>query len=343
MQVFVEFGDHLARLQALAVRREALDPPGHHGHQCEILFDDFAHAGTQHLDRDLADSSVDRADGCEMHLRDRCARYGRFIELNEDVAEWSSEGSLDGRDGHLRREGRHPILQPRELVGDVRRQQIPPGRQHLAELDEDRPKPFQRLAQSLAARRIEISADRHNPGHHAKPGLLEAREDEFVEAVAERDPDDEDAAIETPHSAPAGPPALPERVADKAPQPLHHATGARRDRVRRHIADSARKIVLHVPAHVVHQPVDLGGQLHVALDANGRLLAAKSCPGKTKRRFLRHAQREFGHSLFGRQVEQAGWRGNELHRHEAPFEQRHPPLLPHQALLGLGLLLQHVI
>ena len=43
----------------------------------------------------------------------------------------------------------------RELVGDVGRQQVAPRRQHLAELDEDRPQPLQRLAQPHAARRVE--------------------------------------------------------------------------------------------------------------------------------------------------------------------------------------------
>ena len=55
---------------------------------------------------------------------------------------------------------RHAVLQPGELVGDVGRQEVAPGREHLAELDEDRAEPLEAQAQALAARRVEPAADR---------------------------------------------------------------------------------------------------------------------------------------------------------------------------------------
>ena len=49
------------------------------------------------------------------------------------------------------RKRRHAVLQLRELVGDVGRQQVAPRRQHLPELDEDRPEVLER--ERAAARR----------------------------------------------------------------------------------------------------------------------------------------------------------------------------------------------
>ena len=50
------------------------------------------------------------------------------------------------------------------------RQQVAPGRQHLAELDEDRAEPLQRLAQALAARRVEVAAERQHARQPVQPG-----------------------------------------------------------------------------------------------------------------------------------------------------------------------------
>jgi hypothetical protein len=60
-------------------------------------------------------------------------------------------------------------LQAGKFVGDILRQQVAPGRQHLAELDEDRTQSLQRLAQALAARRLKIAPHRHDARHHPQP------------------------------------------------------------------------------------------------------------------------------------------------------------------------------
>ena len=54
------------------------------------------------------------------------------------------------RDHLFGRERRHAVLQLGELVGDVERQQVAPRREHLAELDEDRPQLLQGEAQAPA-------------------------------------------------------------------------------------------------------------------------------------------------------------------------------------------------
>ncbi len=59
---------------------------------------------------------------------------------------------FEGRDRLCRGKGRDPVLQLRELVGDVLRQQVAPGGEHLPELDENRSEVFERHAQTRTAR-----------------------------------------------------------------------------------------------------------------------------------------------------------------------------------------------
>ena len=139
VQVLVELGHHLARLEALAVGRQAVYPRGHHADQAHILVDDLQHAGAQHFHRHLALASVLVTQGGEMHLRDGCAGHRLPIEAQENLADRLAERPLDDGDGLLGRKRRHAVLQQRQLIGDVRRQQVAPGGQHLAKLDEDRP------------------------------------------------------------------------------------------------------------------------------------------------------------------------------------------------------------
>jgi hypothetical protein len=73
-------------------------------------------------------------------------------------------------DRHARRKRRHAVLQQGQFVGDVGRQQVAPGRQHLAELDEDRPEVLQRLAQALAARRRQVAPHGGDARHQPQPG-----------------------------------------------------------------------------------------------------------------------------------------------------------------------------
>ncbi len=69
--------------------------------------------------------------------------------------------------------GGHAVLEPRELVGDVGRQQVAPRRDHLAELHEDRSEVLERAPQALAAR----AAPAREPGPGREP------EDEAQRAV----------------------------------------------------------------------------------------------------------------------------------------------------------------
>ena len=73
--------------------------------------------------------------------------YGTVGEIVTEKA-----GSLNLGVHQFRRERRYAILQFRQLVGDIEWQQVAARGQHLAELDENRPQRFKRLAQAFATR-----------------------------------------------------------------------------------------------------------------------------------------------------------------------------------------------
>ena len=56
-------------------------------------------------------------------------------------------------------------------------------------------------------------------------------------------------------------------------QRLRSAARHLRHSVCRGVTDHTRQVLLNIPAHVIDQPVDFGGQLHIALNADGRLVA----------------------------------------------------------------------
>ena len=108
-------------------------------------------------------TSVPSGSSREMDLRDRRARDRHAVEAQEDFVDRPAVDALERREHLLDRERRHAVLQLRELVGDVGRQEIAARRQHLAELDEDRPERFQRAAQPHRARRL-VAAPQQAPG-----------------------------------------------------------------------------------------------------------------------------------------------------------------------------------
>ena len=113
--------------------------PRHHGASARGPSSITAqHAGPQHLDRDLARRRCSSVAKCTCAIEALATGVG--VEAarrprrpaGRRRARWSRRATAG-------RERRHPVLQLGELVGDVGRQQVAPGRQHLAELDEDRP------------------------------------------------------------------------------------------------------------------------------------------------------------------------------------------------------------
>ena len=95
-----------------------------------------AHAGAQHLDHHFAAVAQAR----RVHLRDRGGRQRLLVEAARTVRS-SGRPKLRSMAGARQRAGkrRHLVLQLRQLVGDVGRQQVAARGQRLAELHEDRP------------------------------------------------------------------------------------------------------------------------------------------------------------------------------------------------------------
>ncbi len=84
------------------------------------MFDDGQDAGAQDLDRDLAAIREHR----EMHLGHRGRGHRGALEVGEDLVHRLAVGLLQLGDGQFRGKGRHAILQARQFVGDVQRQQV---------------------------------------------------------------------------------------------------------------------------------------------------------------------------------------------------------------------------
>ena len=88
---------------------------------------------------------------CKMDLGDRGGGNGDGIEFCKDFGQRLFVAGLDHGHRLHRRKRRHPILQQRELIGDIERNQVAPGRQHLPEFDKNRAQSFQRAAQAHRA------------------------------------------------------------------------------------------------------------------------------------------------------------------------------------------------
>jgi hypothetical protein len=135
----------------------------------------------------------------EVHLGDRRAGHGLGVELLEHLLERPPVGLLHQAAGHRGGERRHTVLQFRQLVGHVQRQQVAPCRQHLAELDEDRPQPLAGAAQAHAARLVQPASERDQAHQRAHPALAEPRQRHLVDAEANDREDDQDQAGQLPH------------------------------------------------------------------------------------------------------------------------------------------------
>ena len=84
---------------------------------------------------------------------------GVALERLEYVLDRLSVGTLQRRQDLLGGKGRHAILQLGQFVGDIGGQQIASGRQHLAELHEDRSQVLQRQPQAFGARFRQIAPE----------------------------------------------------------------------------------------------------------------------------------------------------------------------------------------
>jgi hypothetical protein len=189
VEILGELADDFARLQPLAVRPDLFEQTGEGVEQGQIAGDDAVHAGAKDLDRDLVAPVLGSQAG-EMDLGDRGAGHRRRIEFGKDLARRPAIGLLDLRQGERRRERRHAVLQLREFVGEVGRQQIATSGHHLPELDEDRPQRLEREAQTDRRRGIEASPEMHDARDSRQPAAGLVFENHLVDAVAARNTED---------------------------------------------------------------------------------------------------------------------------------------------------------
>src|SRR5690606_11275670 len=131
-----------------------------------------------------------------------------------------------GLDDHARGlavERRDPVLQQRQLGGDVGRHQVAAGRKDLPELDEDRPEFLQRQSQACAARlRGDLAGGaRHERARELEPALGRGAVEQVVEAVAQQHAADPPCAEEGLHAE------SPKQVAKRATQAAARSTSSR--------------------------------------------------------------------------------------------------------------------
>ena len=121
-----------------------------------------------------------------MHLADRRGGDRRRVEVEERALERQAELALDDLLDLLERERPDVVLQPAQLGDDVRRHDVGPRREQLAELHERRPELVEHLAQVGAALSRGVALERRALAPRqqvGQPVLLE----EVAEAVPHRD------------------------------------------------------------------------------------------------------------------------------------------------------------
>ena len=154
------------------------------------------HVRTQDLDRDLVPAVFGTQPG-KMHLRHRGAGYRRLVEFGEHLVRRPPVGGFDLPMNLFRRKRRHAILELRQFIGDVQRQQVAASGQHLPELDEDRAQFFQEKAEAHGSRLLFPAAQMQKAEQRRQPAGRLVLDDQLVDAVAIGDAENLGEAEET--------------------------------------------------------------------------------------------------------------------------------------------------
>ena len=186
---------HLDGTQPRTLGRETGHQTGQRLHQPQVGFDDRLDVGADHLDDDLA-ATLLQASG--MHLGDGGRRQWRLVEVVKQGLDGATQAQLDLLARRLTTEGGHPVLQQSQLFGDIRRQQVAAGREHLAELDEDGAKGLEGetdAGTTAEFRLLVLEPEQGTTGQTTRPGLI-AGGHQFVDALLQQDGDDAIEAFE---------------------------------------------------------------------------------------------------------------------------------------------------
>ncbi len=186
--------DHFHQVQAACVDGDAFGGIGQHEQPGQVLADDRLEVRPYHLDHHfLAGTQLGG-----MHLGHGRGGQRFAVEAGEQFADRGTQLLLDQRRGDGRVEWGYSVLQHRQFFGDIRRQQVATGRENLPELDEDRPQPFQRQAQTSAPRQRAAPPRNPAPGQQiagaAQPPGHRQVEDDVIEAVADHHQQDAEQA-----------------------------------------------------------------------------------------------------------------------------------------------------
>ena len=145
-------------VEAVGERRHQLDVPQVNVEELEQVF-------ALHLDHDLLARAQHRA----VDLRERGRRERLAVEGGEELIDALAELGADDRERTLGREGRHLVLEPRELRDHLRWEHVHSRGEQLTDLDEGGPEPHERIpqhARQLAPRLHQLAARQPTPVQH---------------------------------------------------------------------------------------------------------------------------------------------------------------------------------
>ena len=352
MQILVEFFHHGARLQAPRIHAShALNPAGHPAHQADVFFHDRLQIGPQHLHRHLMAYALAIDQIGIVHLGHRGASHGLPLEMHEQTLQRLAEGALNGGNRHIGGKRRHAVLQFGQFDGHVRRQQIASRGKHLAKLDKQRAQFFKRHAQPHPPGRAQVTPQRDQPPSRTQAGMRRRRQDQFVEPIAEKNPEDINAAqpfhaaslrfaVRFPRLAAfaAMPRSKGHHRIDEILEGLPHMAQNVCRMARRLWADQAGKIGLAIPAHVGCQPMDQRGQFRIATDMGLGTLAPHGLTRQLQDAGVFGLHCKVRASGFIRQGKQAGRGDLQTQAPLLPLRVQHLALLLPQALLRLRIL-----
>ena len=130
----LEVGDGQLRTQPRRLAAQRFQMRGGPFIGFDIAREILAHAGAQHLDRDIA--ALDR--GPAMHLRDRGGAHRHRIDMRKELLQRAAQPLLDLGADVLERHRRQAVLQFQQIDRGLIADQIGAGGERLAELDRRR-------------------------------------------------------------------------------------------------------------------------------------------------------------------------------------------------------------
>ncbi len=131
-------------------------------------------------------------------------------------------------------------------------------------------------------------------------------------------------------------------LSDKTAQSRHGLTGNLRQGVGGGVADQAGQVFFGIPAHMVDQPIDFGGQLHIAFDADLGFVAPRQRRSQRNGGFFSHREAQIKAFKMA-SLKQACRGRTQLKLHAVPNQFDALAFLAGQTGHGLGLAHQHMV